>query len=198
MDETGRRTLASALDTRTVQEAYHRSMVNESRRTSRRRRANVVRAPSSDPEECRGTPGEVECNGSSSLRSFYLLRPRTAAFKRVIIPVSGSSPIVDCLRGRVVLEFPTFYALPASDPLPAGLMTDDDYRERCQKIETAGTSPLSPVHDAGTTTFAPTHIEHPGQRHRSPPEADLQHIWAMLTGEDSSPHMANPKASFDD
>ena len=77
-------------------------------------------------------------------------------------------------------------------------MTDDDYRERCQKIETAGTSSPGPAHDVETTTVATTHIEHPEQPHGIPPEADLQHIWAMLTGRDTSPHVANVKASLND
>lgn len=45
---------------------------------------------------------------------FYLHAPRLPSPRPVLIPLSQSDVLSDCLRDRLVLEFPTIYALPES------------------------------------------------------------------------------------
>lgn len=61
--------------------------------------------------------------------SFYLLRPHTSSSKpRVLIPLSPAATLADCLRNRVVLEYPTLYVLRhAPTALPEGFMTEEQY-----------------------------------------------------------------------
>jgi hypothetical protein len=51
--------------------------------------------------------------------------------ERVLVPVAPLAALQDCLRNRVVLEYPTFYVL--ADPpesLPAGFISEATYLER--------------------------------------------------------------------
>ncbi|KAI3398509.1 hypothetical protein diail_9033 [Diaporthe ilicicola] len=58
--------------------------------------------------------GEVEARRR---HRFYLLRPLTVAGKpRELIPVDGAEDLLAALQGRTVLEYPTVYVLPPSDP----------------------------------------------------------------------------------
>jgi hypothetical protein len=60
---------------------------------------------------------------------FYLHRPYTpSSCPRVLIPLNASEPLSALLRNRVVLEFPTIYALRSpSTSLPDNFMLEDDY-----------------------------------------------------------------------
>ncbi|KAK2763330.1 Box C/D snoRNA protein 1 [Arachnomyces sp. PD_36] len=60
--------------------------------------------PHTSPESSDKTP-------SSSQLHFYLHRPQTRSKLPVLIPLSPDVTIKDTLGGRVVLEFPTIYAL---------------------------------------------------------------------------------------
>ncbi|OAX77996.1 hypothetical protein ACJ72_07698, partial [Emergomyces africanus] len=53
----------------------------------------------------------------------YLHRPRSRCRVPVLIPLADSVTITDALRGRTVLEFPTFYVL----PWPAGELPADKF-----------------------------------------------------------------------
>lgn len=66
---------------------------------------------------------------------FYLLHPGTPSPSRVLIPLSPDSTLASSLQHRVVLEFPTVYALRfAPDKLPTGFLTEEKYlRNREQK-----------------------------------------------------------------
>lgn len=65
---------------------------------------------------------------------FYLLRPHTPSSSRVLIPLSPSSTLSECLKRRVILEFPTLYALPqAPDRLPNGYMLDSEFLGHSEK-----------------------------------------------------------------
>ena len=66
---------------------------------------------------------------------FYLLHPGTPLPTRILIPLSSTSMLESSLRHRVVLEFPTVYALRfAPDELPTGFLTEEEYlRAREQK-----------------------------------------------------------------
>lgn len=66
---------------------------------------------------------------------FYLLHPGTPSPTRVLIPLSPDSTLASSLRHRVVLEFPTVYALRfAPHELPTGFITEEKYfRNREQK-----------------------------------------------------------------
>lgn len=54
---------------------------------------------------------------------FYLHRPQTSTRHPVVIPLSPNIRIVDALRDRTVLEFPSIYALPDS---PDALRADTE------------------------------------------------------------------------
>lgn len=62
--------------------------------------------------------------------NFYLLRPRTSSQRRVLIPLTPSDTLAECIRGCTVEEFPTIYYFPATtDELPEEFMLDEDYRK---------------------------------------------------------------------
>ncbi|KZF19436.1 hypothetical protein L228DRAFT_285854 [Xylona heveae TC161] len=68
----------------------------------------------------------------------YLLRPHTASSSKVLIPVAQSSSLAECLRERVVLEYPTFYILLSPPPsLPDGFILEADYlgQQRAEEEE---------------------------------------------------------------
>ncbi|KAL1653401.1 Box C/D snoRNA accumulation [Didymella pomorum] len=61
---------------------------------------------------------------------FFLLRPRTSASRRVLIPLTSTDTLGDALRGQTVEEFPTVYYFPAATPdLSSEYMLDEEYRK---------------------------------------------------------------------
>ncbi len=66
---------------------------------------------------------------ASAVHYLYLHRPYTpSSHPRILIPLNASEPLSSLLRNRVVLEFPTVYALPSSPKsLPDSFMLEDDY-----------------------------------------------------------------------
>ena len=59
---------------------------------------------------------------------FYLLLPSTPTCYRVLIPLAPSDTLSSALAERLVLEFPTIYALKQPpDKLPTGFMNEEDY-----------------------------------------------------------------------
>ncbi|KAL9025742.1 MAG: hypothetical protein Q9196_005487 [Gyalolechia fulgens] len=61
-------------------------------------------------------------------RNFYLLLPSTPTSYRVLIPLSPTDTLATALTDRLVLEFPTIYALKQPpNKLPTGFMTEDEY-----------------------------------------------------------------------
>jgi hypothetical protein len=69
---------------------------------------------------------------ASTGHHLYLHRPYTRSCDpRVLIPLSSSEPLSTLLRNRVVLEFPSIYALPFPPiSLPNNFMLEDDYLKR--------------------------------------------------------------------
>ncbi|KAL2070088.1 hypothetical protein VTL71DRAFT_14768 [Oculimacula yallundae] len=59
----------------------------------------------------------------------YLHRPLTpASFPKVLAPISPNKPLMEQLRKRDVLEFPTIHVLPSStETLPEGFMLEEDF-----------------------------------------------------------------------
>jgi hypothetical protein len=65
---------------------------------------------------------------------YYLVKPRTSGPEKVLIPLSPSDTFLTCLQGQTVIEFPTVQVLlTASDALPAGFITEEQYRARYTK-----------------------------------------------------------------
>lgn len=59
---------------------------------------------------------------------FFLLKPRTSSSRLVLIPITSTATIGECLYGRTVLEFPTIYVFPNStQQLPKEFMLEEDY-----------------------------------------------------------------------
>ncbi|KAL8967375.1 MAG: hypothetical protein Q9183_002951, partial [Haloplaca sp. 2 TL-2023] len=60
--------------------------------------------------------------------NFYLLLPSTPTAYRVLIPLQSEQPLSAALTDRLVLEYPTIYALKQTpDKLPTGFITEQDY-----------------------------------------------------------------------
>ncbi|KAL8880579.1 MAG: hypothetical protein Q9198_002045, partial [Flavoplaca austrocitrina] len=59
---------------------------------------------------------------------FYLLLPSTPTSYRVLIPLASNDSLASALKDRLVLEFPTIYALKQPpDKLPKGFMNEEVY-----------------------------------------------------------------------
>jgi hypothetical protein len=62
---------------------------------------------------------------------FFLLKPRTSMSRHVLIPLTSTATLGECLYGRTVLEFPTIYVFPHSiQPLPQEFMLEEDYMKQ--------------------------------------------------------------------
>ena len=71
--------------------------------------------------------------------NFYLYLPSTPTSARVLIPLSLSSTLSTALPHRLVLEFPTIYALrQPPDELPEGFTTEEQYLKGLRKGEVKG------------------------------------------------------------
>ncbi|KAL9040322.1 MAG: hypothetical protein Q9180_001979 [Flavoplaca navasiana] len=59
---------------------------------------------------------------------FYLLLPSTPTSYRVLTPLASNDSLASALKERLVLEFPTIYALKQPpDKLPKGFMNEEEY-----------------------------------------------------------------------
>ncbi|KAL8805368.1 MAG: hypothetical protein Q9200_005448 [Gallowayella weberi] len=68
---------------------------------------------------------------SSPQLHFYLLLPSTPTSYRVLVPLSSSDTLSTALTDRLVLEFPTIYALKQlPEKLPTGFKTEEDYLKK--------------------------------------------------------------------
>ncbi|KAL8802970.1 MAG: hypothetical protein Q9182_003458 [Xanthomendoza sp. 2 TL-2023] len=67
---------------------------------------------------------------------FYLLLPSTPTSYRVLVPLSSSDTLSTALTDRLVLEFPTIYALKQSpEKLPTGFVAEEDYLKNLAENE---------------------------------------------------------------
>jgi hypothetical protein len=87
--------------------------------------------PDADVEDALHPSASVHVPVSESIPTryrYFLLRPRTNTSRHVLIPISPSTTLNECLRGRTVLEFPTIYVLTdAPDALPEVYMLEEEY-----------------------------------------------------------------------
>lgn len=61
---------------------------------------------------------------------YYLFKPNTTSKVKCLIPVAPDSRLMDILRNRTLLEFPTFYVRNEPlDELPAPFVTEEKYEE---------------------------------------------------------------------
>lgn len=59
---------------------------------------------------------------------FYLLKPATASTLRVLVPLIGTSTLICCLEGQLLLEYPTIYVLSRPpDSLGPNFQLEEDY-----------------------------------------------------------------------
>ncbi|KAI4118774.1 MAG: hypothetical protein LQ345_001234 [Seirophora villosa] len=90
--------------------------------------ADTAKPDPSDPDKLRPLAPEHPTQPSSPPLHFYLLLPSTPTSYRVLIPLSPSDTLSTALTDRLVLEFPTIYALKQPrDRLPTGFMTEEEY-----------------------------------------------------------------------
>ncbi|KAF2790210.1 hypothetical protein K505DRAFT_83559 [Melanomma pulvis-pyrius CBS 109.77] len=95
-----------------------------------------AREPNSDVKVANNSRSSLHLNGPDpeSLPpeyNFFLLRPQTSSSRLVLVPISTSATLGQCLRGRTVLEFPTIYAFPDSiAQLPEEFMLEEEYMEQ--------------------------------------------------------------------
>jgi hypothetical protein len=72
-------------------------------------------------------PGDTDESGNH----YYLVKPRTLGNLKVLIPLSPNDVLSQCLRRRVVLEFPTIQVLPwAPNALPNDYLLEEAYYDR--------------------------------------------------------------------
>ena len=92
--------------------------------------AKAEKTGSEHPTESQD-PGLQEPSKQSMF--FYLHAPRLPSPQPVLIPLSSSSILADCLRNRLVLEFPTIYVLEqSSNELSDGYITEGDFDKKMQ------------------------------------------------------------------
>lgn len=92
--------------------------------TTEELQAQLARANS--PDHCDDGPS-TEPLGNGEYR-FFLLKPRTSSSKHVLIPISASATLGECLHSRTVLEFPTIYVFPGTlQQLPEQFMLEEEY-----------------------------------------------------------------------
>ncbi|KAI9828080.1 MAG: hypothetical protein M1832_003607 [Thelocarpon impressellum] len=109
IDESRKPKLGTLFETSTLAAAYQ-GFEDEQRRLAKKRELHLPEGESEAP------------------RYFYLLRPHTRSAAHVLIPLSPSVPFSECLRDRVLLEFPTVYALPyPPTELPPGFVSESEY-----------------------------------------------------------------------
>lgn len=210
--------MASAFETLTVQEAYLRATGDQHRRSKRRRlnaqgpsqsqQSSKPSEPSKDesalprpaePSNCyevaASSTGAAEDEkgsaGASPSIHFYLLRPQTPTSKRVLITVSPSTTIAECLKGRVLLEFPTFYALPdPPDALPTGFVLESEYMGQPKERRSHDMEPVAHPTDVADKISsllplagADVKQDTSGMLTAIAPSADVQHILEVLKGD---------------
>jgi len=74
---------------------------------------------------------EPEPEPVSTEYDFFLLKPQTSSSRRVLIPISSSATLGECLRGRTVLEFPTIYVFTNSSlQLPDEFILEENYTKQ--------------------------------------------------------------------
>ena len=62
---------------------------------------------------------------------YYLFKPITTSKVKCVIPLAADTKVIDALRGRALLEFPTFYVREeAPEALPEPFMTEDKYNDQ--------------------------------------------------------------------
>lgn len=92
--------------------------------------AKTVEEKDDDHEQHNPEPERTNNDSLDQLSEcqFFLLRPRTSTSRHVLIPLSSSATLGECLRGRTVLEFPTIYTFPSSmTQLPEEFMLEEEY-----------------------------------------------------------------------
>lgn len=99
---------------------------------------NIV-TPSHPAQEMEPTTNEQIQTSPQPMTStedlyFYLAKPLTSSLTRVLIPLRSDSTFSTCLRGQVVLEFPTIQVLKhPPTALPDGFQLERDYVEQTRK-----------------------------------------------------------------
>ncbi|KAI9843517.1 MAG: hypothetical protein M1837_006271 [Sclerophora amabilis] len=140
IDHEGRSRLGLVPETTALNDA-HRKLTEDDRRQSRKRKldgtedtkpefASRASEDVSKPTTFSGVSDTAAETTEADVPQmhFYLQRPHTAGRSRVLIPLPPSSPLSDSLRGHVVLEFPTIYALPhPPSSLPQGFQSESQY-----------------------------------------------------------------------
>lgn len=80
-----------------------------------------------EDEKTESKPGTADRNGNY----YYLLKPHTSGSQKVLIPLSPSACLLDCLRNQTVLEFPTIHVLSQGpESPPEGFLIEDEYAAR--------------------------------------------------------------------
>ena len=90
---------------------------------------------------------------------FYLHKTLTRAVQPVLIPLSSSDTISSCLKNRIVLEFPTIYALPyPPEQLPEDYISESEYFRR-RRADKEGEETTQGVTDSADSACGENHVE---------------------------------------
>ena len=106
--------------------AFHSTSLGESA-------AGISGSPSPQERPCEEVPSTTTIASPSSAIHFYLHAPRLPSPHPVLIPLSPEATLSESLRSRLVLEFPTIYALSGpQEKLTDGYVTEEAFFMRMQ------------------------------------------------------------------
>ncbi|EAW13253.1 zinc finger HIT domain-containing protein [Aspergillus clavatus NRRL 1] len=112
-------------------------------------------APSEVPTPSEPAQDQAETTSHRGIY-LYLHRPRTATKQPVLIPLAPRSALASALRDRVVVEFPTIYALRASPEMilaekenPAFILEEEYLRTQGPEPDLSDIIPQDPAVDQG-------------------------------------------------
>lgn len=111
---------------------------------------------------------------------FFLLKPRTSSSKHVLIPLSATSTLGECLHGCTVLEFPTIYVFPeTTQQLPEEFMLEEDYLKQEGEEQKEFNQLISEL-DPGILKRLKDDEQQPGHQSRKEEEVDSKEILDVL------------------
>ncbi|KAF2267094.1 hypothetical protein CC78DRAFT_542034 [Lojkania enalia] len=143
---------SEARDVSTAQDKVNREP--ETEEENQERKSTASRRPNAKPDDVHVAEGPYtnpDCNGTGieSVHpkfQFYLLRPRTNSSRHVLIPISVTTTLNECLRGQTVLEYPTIHVLTGAPyQLPDKYILEEEYLKQESKDEQGMTSLLESI-----------------------------------------------------
>lgn len=126
-----RRVIAHCRETLSVLEAFRRAVGKTL--PKRKRPAPDLDANNAEvkqEEHLQADAGDGQTSPAAPI-NFYLHRPRTNAKFKCLVPIAQGVPLIDALRNRTLIEFPTIYVRDEGpDHLQPPFITESEYETR--------------------------------------------------------------------